>query len=360
VLALALIGGCAKTYENAATDAGAPSNVIPKTDGGGSSSSSSSGSPPVDAGPTCVAKFDTDPKNCGSCGHDCEAGECKDGVCQPFILVTGEGTCDAISLSATDVFWTALGKGIDACPKSGCGEVGASFMPGIGDGVFATGNLVYGTSAGNGTASSCAVGGCNGSPKPIATGIARAGSITADTNAIYIAYGSTVGACPLTGCADLPTPLGDSMTNPTSLVVAGTYLYWSEGSSPGGIWRYPIGPAAQTAQKLIGGLPAPTQIVVDDTKIYFMQSDGGGAIGVIPLDGAANATTFASVGEFVRGIAGDANNIFVALDDSIIQIEKATATKHTVATGTFYSRGIAVDATAIYITTRQGVTKVVR
>jgi hypothetical protein len=233
-------------------------------------------------------------------------------------------------------------------------------MPGIGDGVFATGNLVYGTSAASSTAASCAVGGCNGTPKTVASGLGRPGSITADADAIYIAFGATIGACPLSGCTDAPTTLGDGMTNPTSLVVAGKYLYWSEAYSPGGIWRYPLGPAAQTAQKLIGGLPAPEQIVVDDTKIYFMQSDGGGAIGVIPIGGAGAATTFASVGAFVRGIAGDANNIFVALDDSIIQIDKATATKHTLATGSFYSRGIAVDDKAVYITTRQGVTKVVR
>jgi hypothetical protein len=28
----------------------------------------------------------TDPHNCGACGHDCEAGECVDGVCQAYTL----------------------------------------------------------------------------------------------------------------------------------------------------------------------------------------------------------------------------------------------------------------------------------
>src|SRR5690242_4247730 len=37
------------------------------------------------------ASFDSDPLNCGRCGHDCQRGACVQGVCQAVLL----GTCFA-------------------------------------------------------------------------------------------------------------------------------------------------------------------------------------------------------------------------------------------------------------------------
>jgi hypothetical protein len=54
-------------------------------------------------GATCVSS-ETDPKNCGRCGHDCQGGSCAGGVCQPVRLESAAGC--AIALDATRVYWT--------------------------------------------------------------------------------------------------------------------------------------------------------------------------------------------------------------------------------------------------------------
>src|SRR6476661_8455452 len=32
----------------------------------------------------CSASLETDPKNCGACGHDCLGGKCEGAICRPF------------------------------------------------------------------------------------------------------------------------------------------------------------------------------------------------------------------------------------------------------------------------------------
>jgi hypothetical protein len=309
----------------------------------------------------CETSLGDDPKNCGACGHDCEGGACTDGVCQPFALVGGEGTCNQIRLTATDVFWTALGKGVDGCPKTGCGGIGASFLPLSTDGFGIGGSSVYAENSGTGDLFSCTIAGCAGQPTLLGSGLGDVHSIATDATAIYLANGGSVLACPLAGCPSGATPLASSQSNADNLVVAAGFLYWSEAFSPGRIWRYPIGPASQPAQKLLDNVSGPTNLVVDDTKIFFNQSsDGAGTVYYIPIAGAAAATTLTTVSTFIRALAGDATSVFVGLDGSILQIDKATGAKKTLATGSFFTRGIAVDDKAVYITTRSGITKVIR
>jgi hypothetical protein len=34
----------------------------------------------------CGPDLETDPHDCGVCGHDCQGGDCAAGRCQPFVL----------------------------------------------------------------------------------------------------------------------------------------------------------------------------------------------------------------------------------------------------------------------------------
>lgn len=136
--------------------------------------------------------------------------------------------------------------------------------------------------------------------------------------------------------------------------------HWSESFSKA-IWRYPLLPTPATPQKLVGDLSGPSTLLVDATSIVFDQSgDESGTIAKVPIGGASVPTPIASMNTFERGIAGDAKSIFVALDDSIVEIDRATGTKKVLARGAFFARGIAVDEKAVYFTNRNGVMKVVR
>ena len=104
-----------------------------------------SGTPaPVDAGtssdaptPPCdLAKTDSDPDHCGSCGHSCLGGGCSAGKCQPILI--GADPAQAIfSVAVSDrhVVWmtttAANGNGAGSlaiCPKEGCGAAGPKVL----------------------------------------------------------------------------------------------------------------------------------------------------------------------------------------------------------------------------------------
>ena len=63
------------------------------------------------------ADLNNDPRNCGSCGHDCEQGTCEFGQCQPFVLVPNiGGGIYALATNGTDVIYLA-GSGVFACSE---------------------------------------------------------------------------------------------------------------------------------------------------------------------------------------------------------------------------------------------------
>lgn len=54
---------------------------------------------------TCVDTT-SDPKNCGYCGHDCLGGFCVASACQPVVVATKQQWPVAITVDATNVYWT--------------------------------------------------------------------------------------------------------------------------------------------------------------------------------------------------------------------------------------------------------------
>jgi hypothetical protein len=84
-----------------------------------------------DAAASCL-DTSTDPKNCGSCGHDCLGGACAGGVCQPFeIGRSSDAPVKSIAVDEQRVFWMTSadvndGKGnLYQCAKAGCPSGGA-------------------------------------------------------------------------------------------------------------------------------------------------------------------------------------------------------------------------------------------
>lgn len=75
-------------------------------DGGVTAEGGSDGDGAADAG--CVADADhgSDPLNCGSCGHSCLGGSCKDGRCEAFALASGKGCPTGIAVYDDEVYWT--------------------------------------------------------------------------------------------------------------------------------------------------------------------------------------------------------------------------------------------------------------
>jgi hypothetical protein len=120
----------------------------------------------VNDGGTCTADISKDSKNCGRCGHDCLAGQCVTGVCQPYLIwndpqfpYSGEITADG-----TSVFWaTGNPQGrVYGCGRLGCGADASVYAQDIYDtsGVAVDTANVYFTSGADGGLWSCPRGGC--------------------------------------------------------------------------------------------------------------------------------------------------------------------------------------------------------
>jgi hypothetical protein len=68
----------------------------------------------------------SDPSNCGACGHDCLGGECALGVCQPLVLAQGQPgpTIADIAIDDTSIYWTDSQSAVGRVPKSGSRDAG--------------------------------------------------------------------------------------------------------------------------------------------------------------------------------------------------------------------------------------------
>jgi hypothetical protein len=68
--------------------------------------------PPTDGSSgdaTCsTSDLQTDPLNCGTCGHSCLGGQCTAGVCQAFTLVPGQLGAVGLAADSTSLYWTTL------------------------------------------------------------------------------------------------------------------------------------------------------------------------------------------------------------------------------------------------------------
>jgi hypothetical protein len=61
------------------------------------------------AGGSCSAPLETDPLNCGSCGHSCLGGTCNGGICQPRQVAAFDAGNEPVSLTVDDdsIYWLA-------------------------------------------------------------------------------------------------------------------------------------------------------------------------------------------------------------------------------------------------------------
>jgi hypothetical protein len=62
----------------------------------------------ADASDGYCGDLHADSHNCGYCGHDCEAGACSSGVCQPVTLVFGQNGPLSIAVDEASVYWTTF------------------------------------------------------------------------------------------------------------------------------------------------------------------------------------------------------------------------------------------------------------
>jgi hypothetical protein len=296
----------------------------------------------------CETPLFSDPKNCGGCGRDCAGGGCTNGQCQPITLATGQSYPQTIVLDQSTVYWGSLySYTVDKIPKDG------------GTSTILTQNEVY--------------------PSGIAL----------DATYLYWVdrgYGSADGLVrklPLAGGA--PSTLVSGLSSrPTAIVVAGSEIFYATTGSGSGldgtVVRVPVTnvPDAGAGSVVATAQSGPTSMAADATAVYWTNAgtnvapDAGGPNGTVMkclLPACAGGPQAVAAGQnHPRGIAVDADSIYWTNygtgqnDGAVLKCAKSSAGAldgggapvTTLATGLLYPDAVTVDAKYAYFTTHTG------
>jgi hypothetical protein len=209
---------------------------------------------------------DSDPMNCGVCGHDCRGTLCNMGLCNATGIVTGTSPVELV-VDPTHVYYTDGDGNVSKVVSSG------------------------------------------GTAVVLATGVASPYGIAVDTKSVYFTAQGTSAAdytdgavfsVPLNlpdagpampdGGLATPTAIATGRTQPQALVVDATQVYWLEpGTTPttGALLACPLtGCPSNTPQVLTDALALPYGLALDSKNLYVTTSAGGQVIGVNKSTGA--------------------------------------------------------------------------
>lgn len=104
-MGLLSLGAC-----NAVLGIDTPKGPTPAADGGdggcGDACAVTCAQGTVRCGETCVVA-DSDPRNCGTCGHDCLTGACREGVCQSAVLADDLNGVRSMATDGVDLYYVA-------------------------------------------------------------------------------------------------------------------------------------------------------------------------------------------------------------------------------------------------------------
>jgi hypothetical protein len=241
------------------------------------------------AGVTCDASVDlkADPKNCGSCGHDCLGGECDLGKCQPFTIVPAEEYINDFVIAGEHVYWSGCNAQYTDClvmrRRSDASDTSEPIAP-------SEGLTLYGIAAGatqllwaaQDHVRACVLPNCEGGPQNLVTApnaeftvahFASASQTLFWTGSMGVSKRKLM-AFSLTSSE--PVTVNSGAAEPSALASDDKYVYWNEKSSrtatvinpDGALWR-----ARLTDLKpalLASGLAGEYgQLVVGSDSLYF-------------------------------------------------------------------------------------------
>ncbi len=333
------------------------------------------GSQPAGAGSgASCGDTQTDPRNCGTCGHDCKGGACQSGVCAalgPNVLASGQRTPAGIVVDATQVYWIDRGTYSTAgqthtaaqllkCAKSGCNNAPTVLATGAWADVTNLAvdgaNVYWGAS---GQILKCSIDGCKDGPTVLWSGEGGVGQVAVEDASLYFevpdseqAYVCSTEECDGgTALAVLPDGSGNvptQFTGPIAIAVDEEDLYVGESAGPfGAVFACTRSDCSRTAHAIanffalngmgeLGGLalpngPSPSAplLAVDATNVYFASTPVLGGGGPAPLPGAGGETS--ALGSLSFAAKDGSNPPATLLDDLS------------------FPSAIAVDGTMVYV-----------
>lgn len=314
----------------------------------------------------CVTGSQSDPRNCGSCGHDCLGGDCGQGLCQPFTLATSVTGYDMV-VSNDKLYWVDQASpghvwtctiSNNLCPPTSFANNQTTperiTLGGSGNGTVFWSDYGTGTTA-DGTIMSLPLAG--GTPMTMASGLWTPQGVAADATYLFWAqsYAPTPALTRLTlggGTTNLPTGSGSA---PTAVGVGGGFVYWTDDLASGS-----VGSSAEGSLSLgtvDGNQTDPYSLSVDGTYVYWADYTSMGTVWQYKIVGGAIQTVGPSEDYPVR-VVSDANQAYWIdegtagnLDGSLVEWDVAASARVVRATGLARPSSLAMDANAVYFTT---------
>jgi len=261
----------------------------------------------------------TDPNNCGYCGHSCGGEQCVAGVCTSVVVATMQANAYSIAADDQNIYWTTEGTGMNA------GDV---LQEPVGGGTVTT--LASGQSQYPGA-------------------IAVNGSDVYWTNQYQ---GGGLQFVPVGG--GMAHPLASNLNTPAAIVITGSTIFFTLDPygqpTAGAVLSMPIGGGTTTT--IASGQNSPASVAVGKSSVFWTTAND---LMFASLN-AGKAKTFSAM-TYPYSVAADQANVYwtSGIDSGAVFQEPAGGgATTTIASGQYYPNYIVVDGTNVYWTTGQG------
>jgi hypothetical protein len=322
------------------------------------------GCPPSGQADAGCGDLQTDPRNCGGCGNDCEGGACQEAGCAalpPGVIATGQHAPVSLGVDDVNVYWISAGTSC-VIPGGGGGSGGPPVKPII-------------VPLDDGQVVKCAKSGCGNRPTVLASRLtmfglgATAGNFAVDGAGVYWSgplrsVGSAIFRCAVNGCSDMPVALWSGQVGARGIAVDSNRVYWTGGPSGTDVADCPIGgcdggaPATlATGQALLSG------VATDGVNVYWRNL---GQILACPVAGCGAGPVVLASSQSTAGgqLALDATNVYWlnasgAQGGQVMKCAKAGCggAPTALASGGVQPVALAVDGSSVYWTDSSSVLK---
>jgi hypothetical protein len=303
----------------------------------------------------------TDPLNCGVCGHDCLGGACVAGQCQPVVVAWGQAYPCCIQLDSDHVYWlnsdTPDGA-LQVAPKSGGDPTTLVAQLGSPSGLVLDESYAYWANMDGSTVERVALGG--GTPEPLESGAGGLypAYLAVDASNLYCTDFNLSAVAWVAKTGGTWTNLVANESSPGAIVVSGPTLVWANSGTDGtdGAIRRMGVTGSPVASTLAGGLNWPTGVALWGEYAYWTDNGDGdpaslsGSVMRALVAGPSSPEKVAADLPCPVGIAVDDSGVYWTdgCANTLSRVPLGESAVVTLASGVASPSELAVDAHSLY------------
>jgi len=321
---------------------------------------------------SCTTGSQTDPLNCGSCGHNCLQGGCSGGVCQPFVLASGVTAYDIVSANGS-LYWVDQGYpsgSVWTCSIASCSP--HTFVPSQSspERITQLGGVLYWSNYGSGGSNDGSIAShalSGGTTTTVASAIWTPQGIA--TDGTYLFWAESYSQPPQSSGPQLVRYDFSSMATtylltgsnsaPTAVGVGGGQVYWTdEGTGAVAASTADVTPLVGSA--IGSGQTSPIAVSVDSTYVYWVDFTSSGAVWQYTIQGGASqqiSGTTPYLDPYPIAVASDAAHVYwvdkgaSTMDGKLVGCSPASCTPDTIEGSLQKPESLAIDSSAVYFGT---------